>query len=260
MAGLNGYAPVRRGVYEHMHAFTDAEWKVFSALIIIASPSTGVARFTLREFASDIGQGRSTTSRCLKSLASERVVQTAMGPVSRRYIDYDPGANQHSQCTVSIARFLGLAVPPAGQQTGQQTGQRGVAVPPAGQQWDSSGTAQASDLRKGDPNSLIALEEEQTQSKRATKKPDYSADFEAWYGMYPKKVGREAAKRAYASARKSASKSDLTDGLAAAVSEWRSLGTEKRYIPNPSTWLNQGRWADEHDTQEPDDPYAGVNL
>jgi hypothetical protein len=64
--------------------------------------------------------------------------------------------------------------------------------------------------------------------------------FDEWWAAYPKKVGKIAARKAYAKA--------LTivpaHSLLAAVKN-NGFNPDRRYIPNPTTWLNQGRWDDE---------------
>lgn len=77
---------------------------------------------------------------------------------------------------------------------------------------------------------------------------DAPADaFAYWWDLYPKKVGKTDAERKYKAAVKNgATTAQLLDGLTAAVAMWTTSGTEKRFIPNPATWLNQGRWEDEY--------------
>lgn len=67
--------------------------------------------------------------------------------------------------------------------------------------------------------------------------------FDEWWSHYPKKVAKGQARKAFRSAMKKISFDDLvqaTDALART-----SRNTEKRFIPNPATWLNGERWADE---------------
>jgi len=67
--------------------------------------------------------------------------------------------------------------------------------------------------------------------------------FEQFRTTYPKWVGTEKAEEAWKKARKKATTEEILGGLA------RTMGYITRdngqYIPNPATWLNQGRWADE---------------
>jgi hypothetical protein len=69
-------------------------------------------------------------------------------------------------------------------------------------------------------------------------------DFEEWYVAYPRHVGKGAAREKYRVARKKGvTVETLLAGAKAARKKYAN--TEQRYIPNPSTWLNQERWDDE---------------
>lgn len=70
-----------------------------------------------------------------------------------------------------------------------------------------------------------------------------SSDFDLFWRAYPKKVGKEAARKAF-----SRVKAPL-ESLLTAI-ERQKCGNQwttenGRFIPNPATWLNQGRWEDE---------------
>lgn len=67
--------------------------------------------------------------------------------------------------------------------------------------------------------------------------------FEKFWSAYPKKVGKDAARKAWPK-----TKDVSIDIILAAVeNQKRSAQWQKdngQYIPNPATWLNQGRWQD----------------
>jgi hypothetical protein len=70
--------------------------------------------------------------------------------------------------------------------------------------------------------------------------------FEIFWGEYPKKVDKGLAKRSYLNALRKASASELLEGAkkyAAQVAD-----TERRFIKNPSTWLNAEAWLNEAPT------------
>ncbi len=67
--------------------------------------------------------------------------------------------------------------------------------------------------------------------------------FEAFYRPYPRKAGRDAAARAWASAITRAAPAEILAGLMRQLPELTSR--EPKFIPHPATWLNQGRWQDE---------------
>ena len=79
------------------------------------------------------------------------------------------------------------------------------------------------------------------------KEPDaQERRFSEFWKLYPKKVGKKAALNAWKKIKPDA---DLFSRIMAAVDvakatdQWQREGG--RFIPNPATWLNQGRWDDE---------------
>ena len=70
------------------------------------------------------------------------------------------------------------------------------------------------------------------------------AGFAEFWALYPKKVGKDAAMSAW----KRKVKGDSAEVIASLKTQktqeaWTKDGG--RFIPNPATWLNQGRWKDE---------------
>lgn len=101
-------------------------------------------------------------------------------------------------------------------------------------------------------------EEEETESKSEAKSnPNTSraSAFDAFWKAYPKKTGKEAAKKSFARA-----KADIGTMLSALEVQKQSEQWTKnngQFIPNPTTWLNQGRWEDEVQTQSSGFAYNG---
>lgn len=68
-------------------------------------------------------------------------------------------------------------------------------------------------------------------------------DFDRFWQAYPKKVGKQAARKAFHRVK------TPVESLLRAISEqkrsdqWSRDGG--RFVPNPATWLNQGRWEDD---------------
>ena len=75
---------------------------------------------------------------------------------------------------------------------------------------------------------------------------DLQANFARFWAVYPRKVGKDAALRAFRTLRPD---NDLTDAMLAAVARHRASPQWQRddgqFIPHPRTWLHQGRWKDE---------------
>jgi hypothetical protein len=69
--------------------------------------------------------------------------------------------------------------------------------------------------------------------------------FDAFWAAYPRKTGKEAARRAWAKAK---AKPDVST-IIAKIAEWKQTEQWQKeggqYIPYPATWLNQGRWDDD---------------
>lgn len=76
----------------------------------------------------------------------------------------------------------------------------------------------------------------QLPSKGAT-----GADFERFWKAYPRKVGKDAAVKAFARAAKKVS----VETMLAAIERYRQTKPTGQDYCHPATWLNQGRWADE---------------
>lgn len=67
--------------------------------------------------------------------------------------------------------------------------------------------------------------------------------FDQFWAVYPKKVGKEAARRAFAKVKVSVE--TLVSAVEAQKQSPQWTKDNGQYIPNPTTWLNQGRWEDE---------------
>lgn len=91
--------------------------------------------------------------------------------------------------------------------------------------------------------SEIEIENECYMPPKSPKGVSREEDFEKFWEVYPKKVGKGAAKKAFSKV-----KAPVETLVSAVRRQKCSLQWSKddgQYIPNPSTWLNQGRWEDE---------------
>ena len=71
-----------------------------------------------------------------------------------------------------------------------------------------------------------------------------SDDFDRFWQAYPRRVGKQAALKAWRAALKRGAESELI--LAAAASYAASVsGADPQFIAHPATWLNAGRYEDE---------------
>ena len=76
--------------------------------------------------------------------------------------------------------------------------------------------------------------------------------FELFWAAYPKKVAKKEALKAF---RKAKPNEELFTKIMEAIAKAKTSRQWQRdhgdYIPNPATWLNQGRWDDEQPEEEP---------
>ena len=73
--------------------------------------------------------------------------------------------------------------------------------------------------------------------------------FQTFWELYPKKVAKGAAIKAWQKL-KQEERTEVIEALANHLKYWKFKGTDKEYIPYPATWLNQMRWLDELDFEE----------
>lgn len=67
--------------------------------------------------------------------------------------------------------------------------------------------------------------------------------FDEFYGIYPRKVGKANAKKAFVKAAKKAGAQTVIDGAHRLAMDPNL--PEKDFIPHPATWLNRDGWEDE---------------
>ena len=75
--------------------------------------------------------------------------------------------------------------------------------------------------------------------------PSPVCSFDDFWRVYPRKIGKGAARKAYDRAVKKLPAHEIQ--FAAEAYARLVAGKDPKYIPHPTTWLNQERWADEPD-------------
>lgn len=90
------------------------------------------------------------------------------------------------------------------------------------------------------------IRKEEKKEHAVVKTRSINLEFETeFWPMYPHKVGKPTAQKAYANARTRAEKQPILDGL----ERYKANKPQDRNWCNPSTFLNQDRWGDEPDDQ-----------
>jgi hypothetical protein len=86
-------------------------------------------------------------------------------------------------------------------------------------------------------------DQEQEQERDDARLARSSSGFERFWQLYPKKVGKDAAASAWRKKKCEAVTTEVLTGLSKQMGYLtRETG---RFIPNPQTWINSGRWMDE---------------
>lgn len=101
------------------------------------------------------------------------------------------------------------------------------------------------------------------EKRRVVKNPlppaGVDARFERFWSAYPNKTGKDAARKSFVKRKPDDALTKVMLEAIAAQSQsdqWRR--DSGRYIPNPATWLNQGRWADGAEQRVGFDPLADM--
>ena len=98
----------------------------------------------------------------------------------------------------------------------------------------------AKDKSNSNADAMPTNNQEPLTINHITNKPDYDIQFDAFWIMYPKKVGKEAARKAWLK-----NKPNIDSVIKAVQWQEHSSQWKKGYIPNPATYINQHRWLDE---------------
>jgi len=105
----------------------------------------------------------------------------------------------------------------------------------------SSSTCKSVGTLSGEsPRKSVLREEKRIEQIRTEKKNTYTEDFTIFWSAYPNKVGKDAAYKSWTK-----SKPRIDDVMYALSWQQNSDQWKRGYIPNPATYLNQGRYKDE---------------
>lgn len=103
--------------------------------------------------------------------------------------------------------------------------------------------------------SLVSPESSKTLiCKRESDERD-DPDFLTFWDLYPKKVGKSEARRAWKRRRP-----PIARAIATLTWQRASLQWQQGIIPNPATWINQGRWEDEPPTDMRSNGYSERSI
>lgn len=125
----------------------------------------------------------------------------------------------------------------AGQTEDKAESDRGKAAGRVKQSTPHQSTPKQSTPTKGDPPPAPPTESKPDAQERR---------FAEFWQQYPKKIGKKAAQASWKRLKPDMALFELImQAIAAAKASEQWNRESGRFIPNPSTWLNQGRWDDE---------------
>jgi len=110
------------------------------------------------------------------------------------------------------------------------------------------GVMTASDKISSDKTRLDEIRLDKTKTKPSREIALVSDGFDEFWSLYPNKVGKEAARKAWAKAKPGIDNVLHALGWQINSEQWKKNGGQ--FIPNPSTYINQGRWQDEQKVEE----------
>lgn len=95
---------------------------------------------------------------------------------------------------------------------------------------------------EADPEGDNKTSTPQTPPAKPRRPMDDTSEFLSFWNVYPRKVGKPNAARAFAKALKNATIDDIMRGLAAHLPAWAE--SDPQFTPHPATWLNRQGWND----------------
>ena len=101
-------------------------------------------------------------------------------------------------------------------------------------------TATVDDSTVESPHVVQSTDIKNTNKNKKTNINTYTNEFDDFWKLYPRKVGKPAALRAWKKALEKKPPGELVKALSVYVEH--HLPSEERYIPYPATWLNDERW------------------
>lgn len=90
--------------------------------------------------------------------------------------------------------------------------------------------------------------------ERERSSADAEGAFTDFWSLYPRKVAKGAARKAWAKALKSTDAESIITALKAQLPAWQQ--SDPKFVPHAATWLNGERWADEQSSVTPQHSWA----
>jgi|GEM_PF-6551981 len=264
---LSGIVKLLRGAGEHLAALSDAELRVFIILLLNADSTgqnRGVFVGTQLDLARLAGGSTSRVNRAVRDLIKRRWI-AKVPRVGFEILGYDgdeDGAPEAAPKKVEESRQRDIQtpqkIPPAGylerEKGERKSRQRDISDAKKSRQRDIRGS-QKSRQRDLPPSSgiatpLLSIEEEKKIRTPPLPPPaggelvggEHAKAFDLWYGVYPRKVAKQDARKAFLGVIRTADdwRLLLANSKAWIESDFAERSTDK--IPYPATFLRRGDW------------------
>jgi hypothetical protein len=180
---------------------------------------------------------------------SERAIRGALRSLEQKgalTVDVAAGPRGTNRYSVTLT-------PPAGDAPRQEMPPAPAAPPrqempptPAGDAGDP-GTTCPPPRQEVPPNRKEPSRTTNTPTSTSTPPAPPARDpFDRFWTAWPRKVGKRAARKAWAAAlKRSATPDEIITAASDQATAWAAAGTELRFIPHPATWLGRDGWDDE---------------
>ena len=99
-----------------------------------------------------------------------------------------------------------------------------------------------SEIAKAGSAKLLNTKETTTKEKKETLTKETLAHFETFWKCYPRHIAKPVARKSFLKIKPDLA---LLEKMLSAIEFQKKNWDDPKYIPHPSTWLNQERWNDE---------------
>ncbi|MFD0404989.1 hypothetical protein [Kitasatospora sp. NPDC127116] len=123
-------------------------------------------------------------------------------------------------------------------------------APDLGRQTTQGGSpsdlAEPREIRTSDPRSAPDLGRQATTRVPGLSENTHPEPFDTFWAAYPKRVGKGTARKAWAAAlKRGADPQAIITAATRHAAAWTAAGTDRQWIPYPSSWLNGERYDDD---------------
>lgn len=211
----DGYTPIPNDLLRN----PDVSHKAVRVYGFLRSHKSGWM-LNVRAVATQLGMSKNTVSSAMQELET-------LGYVTREWQTTEGGVRNGMKYLIFDKPAGRAGVPKTGTRVSQFLGAQERGIPQIGTHKEEQS------FKKNNPK------EEQNP------KTEFGAEFDAFWKSYPRKAGKQKAQTKFEEQiSNGASPDDLVKASTNFRAETERQQTEMRYIPHPSTFLNQERWRD----------------